>query len=128
MSESHKAALAQGRHQSRVVRAYLNALDAAKPRRGRRRRPEQIADRIGVIDLTLATADPMTRVQLIQERLDLTAELSVRSDADDLAELEAAFVEVARPFAEAKGITYPAWREVGVPAAVLARAGIPRSS
>ena len=27
MSDSHKAALAQGRHQSRVVRAYLDALE-----------------------------------------------------------------------------------------------------
>ena len=70
----------------------------------------------------------MTRVRLIQERLDLTAELSARSAPDDLAELEAAFVEVAKPFAEAKGITYPAWREVGVPASVLARAGITRST
>ncbi len=70
----------------------------------------------------------MTRVRLIQERLDLTAELSTRSAPDDLAELEAAFVEVAKPFAEAKGITYPAWREVGVPASVLARAGITRST
>ena len=85
MSDAHKAALAQGRHQSRVVRAYLTALESAKPRRGRPRSPERIANRIQAIDLALATADPMTRVRLIQERLDLTAELSARSAPDDLA-------------------------------------------
>ena len=110
------------------MREYLNALAAARPRRGRPRSPERITDRIETIDLTLATADPMSRVRLIQERLDLTAELAARSAPTDLSELEAAFVEVAKPFAQAKGITYPAWREVGVPAALLARAGITRSS
>ncbi len=128
MSDAHKAALAQGRRQSRVVRNYLEALEGTRSRRGRPRAPERIADRIQAIDEALAAAEPMARVRLIQERLDLTAELSAGAAPNDLAELEAAFVEVAKPFADAKGITYPAWREVGVPAAVLARAGITRSS
>ena len=61
MSASHKAALAQGRHQSRVVRAYLNAIENAKPRRSRARDPQTITNRIGTIDLTLASADPVTQ-------------------------------------------------------------------
>jgi hypothetical protein len=128
MSASHKAALAKGRHQSRIVRAYLNAIENAKPRRSRARDPQTITNRIGTIDLTLASADPVTRVKLIQERLDLTAELAAQSGPEELDGLEAEFVEVAQAFGQAKGITYPAWREVGVPAAVLARAGITRSS
>lgn len=34
------------------------------------------------------------------------------------------FIEHARTYAEAKGIPYGAWRDMGVPAAVLTRAGI----
>ncbi len=128
MSDAHKEALAQGRRQSRVVRAYLNAIEAGRTRRSRPRDPQVITERIGAIDLELATAEPMIRVKLIQERLDLTAELAARSGPDDLADLEAEFVEVAKAFGQSKGITYPAWRQVGVPAAVLARAGITRTS
>jgi hypothetical protein len=39
-------------------------------------------------------------------------------------ELTSAFVEVARPFADERGISYGAWREAGVPVAVLQRANI----
>lgn len=38
--------------------------------------------------------------------------------------LECAFIAVARRFAEASGVTYAAWRDVGVSASVLAQAGI----
>jgi len=40
--------------------------------------------------------------------------------------LEAAFVKVAKPFCDKRGISYGAWREAGVPAAVLKRVGIAR--
>ena len=101
MSASHKAALAKGRHQSRVVRAYLNALETAKPRHSKARDPQTITDRIGTIDLALAGADPVTRVKLIQERLDLTAELAAQSTPDDLSRLETEFIEVAHAFGQA---------------------------
>ena len=39
MSPEHKAALAQGREEGRPVRLYLEALAAAKPRRGKRNPP-----------------------------------------------------------------------------------------
>jgi hypothetical protein len=35
-------------------------------------------------------------------------------------------VKSAAPYSERKGITYSAWREVGVPANVLEKAGISR--
>src|SRR5689334_9539098 len=37
MSDEHKAALAEGRAQGRAVRLYLEALEANKPKRGRKR-------------------------------------------------------------------------------------------
>ena len=45
MSEDHKTALAQGRSEGRAVRRYLEALEAHKPRRGRKRTVESMKSR-----------------------------------------------------------------------------------
>src|SRR6476646_2268973 len=76
MSDAHKAALAEGREQGRAVRAYLDAVEANAPKRGRQRTPHPIAKRPGVIDNEMAGADPLKRVGLIQARLDRQAELA----------------------------------------------------
>ncbi len=76
MTDEHKAALAEGREQGRVVRRYLEAL----------------ADR----------------------------------HAADIEALEASFIAVAGPYSARKGLTYAAWRAVGVKPRVLRAAGIPR--
>src|SRR5215211_3438259 len=128
MSEEHKAALAEGREQGRVVRRYLEALESHRPRRGRKRTPESITKRLAAIDEQLATADPLNRLHLVQERLDLERELaSGEGDGADLDELEAAFVEVAAAYGERKGLTYEAWRSTGVAPRVLKAAGIGRA-
>jgi hypothetical protein len=127
MSDEHKSALAEGRDQGRSVRRYLEALEANKPRRGRKRSPESIAKRLDAIENEIPTADPLKRLHLIQERLDLQAALDASGGGTDLAELEADFVAVAASYGDRKGITYSAWRELGVPAPVLTRAGIARS-
>ncbi len=75
MTDEHKAALAEGREQGRVVRRYLEAL----------------ADR-----------------------------------AAEIEALEASFIAVAGPYSARKGITYAAWRAVGVEPRVLRAAGVPR--
>jgi hypothetical protein len=82
--------------------------------------------RLAAIDERLATADPLTRLHLVQERMDLEHELSMGDNGVDLAELEEAFVAAAEPYGRRKGITYTAWREAGVDPAVLRRAGIRR--
>jgi hypothetical protein len=61
MSDDHKAALAEGRSQGRAVRRYLEALDAHKPKRGRKRTPDSIKKRLDRIETDLATADPLKR-------------------------------------------------------------------
>lgn len=127
MSDEHKAALAEGRSQGRAVRNYLEALEAHKPKRGRKRTPESIQNRIQRIDADLGGADPLKRVQLIQERLDLTSELEASGDGIDLSELEQGFVDAAAAYSQRKGITYAAWRELGVDASVLKRAAITRA-
>ena len=75
MTDEHKAALAEGRAQGRAVRAYLEALEAHKPKRGRKRTPESMRSRLATIDATIDAADPMSRLQMVQERMDLVAAL-----------------------------------------------------
>lgn len=129
MSTEHKAALAEGRDQGRAVRAYLEAIETAKPKRGRKRTPESIERRLTAIDETYDSADPMKRLGLAQERLDLEAELATFGTPEvDLDALEQEFVRCAAPFAERKGITYAAFRAVGVAPAVLSAAGVKRGS
>lgn len=128
MSVEHKAALAEGRQQSRAVRDYLEALQTVKPKRGRRRTPDSIKQRLDAIEKSLGEAAPLNRLQLVQERMDLTAELASMDNVIDLTAVERAFAEAAASYGERKGISYAAWREVGVPADVLKRAGITRGS
>ena len=126
MSAQHKEALALGREQGRAVRRYLEALDAHKPKRGRKRTPESIQKRLADIDNRLANADPLSRLQLVQERMNLQNELASKSAVVDLSALEKAFVKAASEYGRRKGISYAAWREAGVDAAVLRQAGIRR--
>lgn len=128
MSQEHKNALALGREQGRSVRRYLEALDAHRPKRGRKRTAESIQRRLDDIEARLETAEPLSRLQLVQERMNLQAELASKADTVDLSQLEEEFVEAAKDYGERKGITYAAWREAGVDAAVLKRAGIRRGA
>jgi hypothetical protein len=127
MSDEHKAALAEGREQGRVVRRYLEALESHRPKRGRKRTPESMTKRIATIDDRLATADALSRLHLLQERMDLEHELSATGgDGAGLDDLEAAFTEVAATYGTRKGLTYEAWRSIGVEPRVLKAAGIGR--
>ena len=128
MSPDHKEALAQGREESRAVKRYLEALETSRPRRGRRRTPESIDKQLAAIEEKLAAADALTRLKLLQDRIDLQKELSGAGDEVDLTDLEESFVKVARAYGERKGISYAVWREVGVDPAVLKRAGISRGA
>jgi uncharacterized protein YicC (UPF0701 family) len=128
MSDSHKAALAEGRDQGRAVRRYLEALEAHRPKRGRKRTQESVERRLTAIDDKLNDADALTRLHLSQERMNLQAELSSTDNAVDLGALEEEFVVAAKPYGERKGITYAAWRQAGVDPSVLRKAGIKRGA
>ena len=127
MSDTHKAALAEGREQGRAVRRYLEALEAHKPRRGRKRTPESMDKRLAAIEEKLPDADPLTRLQLVQERMDLQRQLEAADSSVDMQALEDEFVKAAPDYSRRKGITYAAWREAGVDPAVLRRAAIRRA-
>lgn len=128
MTEEHKQALAVGRAEGRMVRAYLEALESSKPKRGRKRTKDSIARRLERIEAELEEADPLKRLQLTQEQLDLSEELEQMDSGIDLSRLETDFTKVAKGYAERKGITYAAFRQIGVPAAVLKKAGISRAA
>ena len=127
MSTEHKAALAKGREEGRIVRQYLEALESTKPRRGRKRTPDSIRKRLATIEAALPESEPLNRLHLVEEKQRLEAELAHSDDVVDLAALEKSFIKVARQYGERKGITYSAWRTVGVSASVLQQAKIPRS-
>ena len=123
MSDSQKS-------ENKTVREYLDALEANKPKRGRKRTVESIGARIAEIEVALGSASATKRLALVQERLDLEAEIETLSRATsvDMTGLEASFVDAAAAFGGRRGISYAAWREVGVSAATLKTAGIRRSS
>jgi hypothetical protein len=127
MTDEHKAALAKGRAEGRIVREYLEGLRATKPKRGRKRTPETISKRLDAITAELASASPIDELLLIQERKNLEAERSAMSNSIDMNALEADFVGVAKSYGESKAISYSSWRDVGVPASVLKSAGISRA-
>ena len=116
MTAEHKRALAQGRAEGRAVRAYLEALDQNRPRRGRPRTPASIEKRLKAVESELADAAPLHRLQLVQERMDLERELDRFDAADDLTGLERDFVKVARGYAERKASrTRPGASSVSLP-------------
>lgn len=111
--------------QDDVVRRYLAALKEHPARRGRRRSPEKLKQRIA--DLSgppPPNVDALDWLLQIQERLDLEAELRRLEVLPDIAELEQQFVAVGAAFAKRRGVTYAALRQAGVPTVVLRKAGL----
>ncbi len=126
MSAEHKEALARGRKEARMIKSYLEALASRRP--GRPVTPESLRNRIKSLDEKIAgETDPLKKVELVQARLDAEEALASAEQQVDLDELEKGFIDVAKDYSERKGITYTAWREAGVPPAVLKKAGIPRT-
>ncbi|AKL74551.1 hypothetical protein IMCC26256_112291 [Actinobacteria bacterium IMCC26256] len=127
ISDEHKVKLAAGRDQSRSVARYLEALETHRPKQGRKRSAETVAKQLSATELSLKGASGITRLELLQAQRDLKAEAERLSDSVDIAALEAAFVKVARAYGERKGINYGTWRDFGVAADVLKKAGIART-
>jgi hypothetical protein len=110
------------RAETAAVAAYLTALRAPKvPARSRatlEKRRAQIKQWIA------EESSPIREVELIQQRLDIDAQLAQIDQAARLPELEEAFVKVAVSWAKRSGISAAALGEAGVPASVLAKAGL----
>ena len=120
----------QEKADNKAVRDYLDALAASAPKRGRKRTVDSVKARISAIGNAMGDASATKRLGLVQERLDLEAELDAmaRADSVDIGDLEAGFIKTATSYGGRRGISYAAWREVGVSATTLKAAGIRRSS
>jgi hypothetical protein len=124
LSPQHKAAMAAGRTEARHVSAYLEALEANKPRRGRQRTVESIKRQLAQVKSEVAGATAMRKLELVARRIELEAELDAKAARIDLSKLRAGFVKYAAKYAARKGIPKQAFREAGVPAADIRAAGI----
>jgi len=124
MDASHKEKLAQGRSDSRAVKAYLEYLEGNRPKRGRRRTEESVRSRLEAISEELESASSLARLNMFQERTDLEAELAALEQKVDGTALRAAFIEAAGRYAESKGLQRAAFRQMGIDAATLTEAGI----
>ncbi len=130
LTPEHKHAMAAGRKEGQAVKAYLDAIEQHRPRRGRRRTPDSIQKRLVAIDAQIDGASSLQRLQLTQERRDLQTELAGMQGGTtaDISALEAGFVQVAKAYATRKGIAYATWRDLGVSSEVLKQAGITRGA
>jgi hypothetical protein len=100
-----------------AVRHYLDALRSGHHLHTKHPSRRATQRRLAEIEAELPQAPPMRQLRLVQERHDLLE----RAQAH---ELEDAFVEVARTYSRRHGISVDTWREMGVPVAVLRKAGI----
>ena len=126
MTSSHKKALAEGREASRHVRAYLDALETSRPKRGRKLDPASVTKRIALIDENLKTAGGFERLNLLADKESLQGKLAGADVKVDLSELRKKFIAHAKVYGERKRISYATWRSAGVPAEDLKAAGITR--
>src|SRR3954462_14294525 len=85
MTDEHIAALAEGRTQGRAVRNYLDALEATKPKRGRKRTADSIKKRLAAIEAEVSRSEPLKVLHLRQERRNLEPELAGMDEQVDLA-------------------------------------------
>jgi hypothetical protein len=110
------------RAETNAVAAYLTALKA--PRVPARSRAKLEQRRAQIEQWLSEESSPIREVELIQQRLDIDAQLAQADQAARLPELEEAFVKVAASWAKRTGVGAAALREVGVPSSVLKAAGL----
>ncbi len=119
----HLAALAKGRAEGKAIRDYLDALAAQNPRK-RGRQPKSADEIKAQID---ATTDPVERLKLRPVLRDALAREGTTTN-ENFEEIEESFVKHVGGYSQRFGLTYADWREEGVAAAVLKRAGLSRAA
>jgi len=128
LSAAHKRALAEGRTMSATVDRYLSAVNTPK-RRGRKVSKSALQQRLVDARAKAKSATGVDKVLAAQEVRDLQSRIANldTGGGGDIRSLEAAFVKIAKRFGENRGIGYGAWRDAGVPAVVLKKAGVART-
>jgi hypothetical protein len=128
LSAAHKRALAEGRTMSATVDRYLSAVNTPK-QRGRKVSKATLTQRLAAARERAKSTTGVEKVLAAQEVRDLQNKLASINAANgtDVKSLEAEFVRIAKKFGENRGIGYGAWRDAGVPAVVLKKAGVART-
>lgn len=120
----HLSKLEQGRQAGRAIRAYLDYLEVATAPKHRGRKVDW-QNRYDAAQAALAeTTDSIERLRYTQDIIDAEQELARQVPEVDVERLEEGFIKWGPWYTEHKGISRTAWRSVGVPAAVLRRAGL----
>ncbi|HTO01304.1 MAG TPA: hypothetical protein VL068_11575 [Microthrixaceae bacterium] len=126
-SPEHIEAMGRGRKAAAAVGSYLEALERNKPQRGRRVPVEQLEARLSEAREMSESATGLIQLNAAQAVMDLEKRIAdAKAPEQDLSQLEDGFVEWASTYAKSKGISYDAFRKVGVTPAVLRRANISR--
>lgn len=113
---------------SRAVADYLESLEHNKPKRGRKRTKASVEKALADAETKLATATPGRRPGWAEKVVQLRGQLNAMESSGDHGAKETAFVKVAADYSTQKGISYAAWRELGVPPDVLKKAGVARGA
>lgn len=113
-TEADKQKMQQGAAAMRAVDAYLQHINAEVPR-GRKADPVAIKEKMD-------EEENMAKKVILVSQYHKALEYHQRAEAE--VELEKEFCKHAKWFSEQHGVTYAAWREIGVKASVLAEAGI----
>jgi hypothetical protein len=113
---------------SATVDRYLSAVSTPK-QRGRKVSKATLTHRLDLARARVKSATGVEKVLAAQEVRDLQNKLASinASGGTDVKSLEAEFVRIAKKFGENRGIGYGAWRDAGVPAVVLTKAGVART-
>lgn len=121
---THKQALFDAKSESQKISHYLRALENRKKGRGPRKNPDVLERRIASLQVYVKEATGLRRLQAVQRIRNMQREQSELADAGNFGKFEADFIASAKSYSEKNGIDYGSWREVGVDAAVLKKAGI----
>lgn len=127
MTPEHKEAIRQGRKESSAVKAYLEVLSPGSAQR-RSADPSAIRRRLRATEDRLASeSNRLKQLELTQQKMNLENALSATNSDSNEARLRQEFVKFAAAYGRRQGISYKAWRAVGVPASVLKQAGVSRA-
>ena len=105
-------------NRAKVVGAYLRFID--QPKRSRAQE-EQSRKRRAKLNEQINKASGVAKLRLIQERLNVERKV-VAQDRHSVSEER--FIEVCAAYSQENGISWSAWREIGVSEDVLRRAGL----
>lgn len=141
---------AQMLQESRAVKRYLKFLNQTaedraaaqqseqQERKTRRTSPAALQKQLGRLETQIESADVLKRLGLQQKKIEVQERLAEAikesekqassGGMSDKERMEADFVKHALAYGERQEISYQAWRALKVPAAMLRRAGIYRTS